>query len=104
MATDTFNFKRGQTFGASCTYIPDEGGPTDLTGVSIASSIRDGSGNLYTTSVVVTDPTHFTVRYSDTSNWRVGTAYWDIKFATNDIVFMSETVVINVIPNVTPVS
>jgi hypothetical protein len=104
MATDTFNFKRGQTFGASCTYVPQAGGPPDLTGVSIASSIKDSSGVLYDTTVVITDPTHFSVRYSDTSCWRVGTAYWDIKFSVNDIIFMSETVVINVVPNVTPVA
>lgn len=105
MATDTFNFKRGQTFGATCTYVPEAGGPTNLDGVTIASSIKDASSNApYATTVTIIDPTHFTVRYSDTANWRVGTAYWDIKFSVGDIVFMTETVVINVVPNVTPVA
>jgi hypothetical protein len=101
MATDTFNFKRGQTFGASCVYVPEAGGPSNLDGVTITSDIKDAHGSVFPTTVTITDPTHFTVRYNDTSSWRTGTAYWDLRFAISDVVFYSETIVINVIPQVT---
>jgi hypothetical protein len=51
--------------------------------------------------VVLTSPTTFTVTNSSTDLWAVGSAYWDIRFTQNGTVFFSDTVVINVIDNVT---
>lgn len=105
MACNFFNWKRGQTFGASCTYVPETGGPVDLTGVTITSSIKDSSRNkAYPLTVTVTDPTHFTLTLADTTDWQVGTAYWDIRFAIGDVVFYSETVAFNVVQEITPAS
>ena len=57
MATQIVTFKRASTFGASCTYTPETGGPADLTGVSIASDVRDANGKIYACAVTVIDPT-----------------------------------------------
>ena len=101
MATQIVTFKRASTFGASCTYTPETGGPADLTGVSIASDVRDANGKIYACAVTVIDPTHFSISYDNTSGWALGSAYWDIRFSTNGVVFFSDTVVLNIINNVT---
>ena len=100
MATDIIQFKRGSTFGASVTYTASEGSPPDLTGLTITSDIRDSAGKLYSCTVVVTSSTTFTVSFSDTSNWHLGSAYWDIRFS-DGIIFFSETAVLNIVNNVT---
>ena len=101
MATSVVNFKRASTFGASCTYTPETGGPPDLNGISIASDVRDANGKIYSCSVDVLDPTHFNISYENTSGWALGSAYWDIRFSESGVVFFSDTVVLNIINNVT---
>ena len=101
MATQIVNFKRASTFTAGCTYSQDLGGPPDLTGVSIASDVRDANGKIYSCAVTITDPTHFTISYDNTSGWGLGSAYWDIRFLKDGVVFFSDTVVLNIINNVT---
>jgi hypothetical protein len=101
MASQVITFKRATTFGASCTYTPEAGGPTNLDGVTVTSDIRDANRKVYTTTVTKTSPTTFTVYYGDTSVWAVGTAYWDLKFSQNGIVFFSDTVLMDIINNVT---
>jgi len=100
MATSTLQFKRGSTFGASVTYTASEGSPPDLTGLTITSDIRDSAGKIYSCTVVVTSSTTFTVSYSNTADWHLGSAYWDIRFS-DGIVFFSETAVLNIVNNVT---
>lgn len=102
--TQTFDFKKGSTFGVEGIYTPEAGGPTDLTGVTIQSSVRDSRGNVYTLTVIITDSTHFSMSYDLTDGWSLGSAFWDLKFSQNGVVFYSDTVVINVLKNVTPVS
>ena len=47
-------FKQGTSFGANCVYTQDQGGPADLTGVTIQSAIRDAGYNYYPLTVTVT--------------------------------------------------
>ena len=99
--TNVIPYKRTSTFGASCEYVPEAGGPTNLDGITITSDIRDASGKLYTCTVVVTSSTTFTVSLSDTSKWAIGSAYWDIRFSQNGVIFFTDTVVLSVCNNVT---
>jgi len=96
-----FDFKKGSSFGANCVYTPDAGGPTDLTGVTIVSSVRDSRGFAYNLTVNVIDATHFSLICYNTQPWYPGTAFWDIQFSINGTVFYSDTVLINVLNNVT---
>ena len=59
-----------------------------------------GIFRLYSCTVVVTSSTTFTVSFSDTSGWHLGSAYWDIRFS-DGIIFFSETAVLNIVNNVT---
>ena len=104
MATTVIEFKRGTSFGAVCTYTPEAGGPANLTGVTISSSIRDSAHKLYSLTVTTTSPTTFTLSYAgDSSDWWLGTAYWDIRFSYGaGSVFYTQTLILNVIPNITP--
>ena len=99
--TNVVTIKRASTFGAACTYVPEQGGPADLTGVTITSDIRDSKGKVSTNTVVVIDPTHFNITNDDSSAWSLGSGYWDIKFSKNGVVFYSDTVIINIIPQIT---
>jgi len=101
MASQVITYKRASTFGATCTYTPESGGPPNLNGLTITSDIRDANGRIYSCTVTVTSPTTFTVFYGDTSGWALGSAYWDIRFTNNGIIFFSDTVVLNVINNIT---
>jgi hypothetical protein len=96
------DFKRGQTFNGAATYTPEAGWPTDLSGVTVITALRDQRNQLHYFDVTMTDATHFTVRSDATESWHTGTAYWDIKFSTGEVVFYSETILLNILPNVTP--
>jgi hypothetical protein len=95
-------FKRSSTFGAVVTYTPETGWPTNLTGVTITSNIRDSRNSLFDFTVVVTSPTTFNVTMDAavTEKWAVGTAFWDIRFDWGTIS-LSQTALINVVNNVT---
>lgn len=99
--TNVVPIKRASTFGAACTYVPEPNQQPDLTGVTITSDIRDSKGKLFVNNVVVTDPTHFNVTNDQTALWALGSAYWDIRFSKNGVVFYSDTVLLNIIPQVT---
>ena len=101
MATQVIPFKRATTFYATCTYQPETGGPSDLSGLTITSDIRDANGTIYSCTVAINNSNQFSVSYADSSNWAIGTAYWDIKFSNNGVVFFSDTIVLNIIKNVT---
>lgn len=101
MATQIVQFKRVSTFAATCTYTPYESGPPNLDGLTITSDVRDSANRIYNCSVEIISPTIFTITYSDTSNWNLGSAYWDIRFAKNGVIFFSDTVVLSIVNNVT---
>jgi hypothetical protein len=95
-------FKRSSTFGAVVTYTPETAWPTDLTGVTITSNIRDSRNSLFDFTVVLTSPTTFNVTMdaSVTEKWAVGTAFWDIRFDWGTIS-LSKTALLNIVNNVT---
>jgi hypothetical protein len=101
MATQTITFKRASTFYASVTYTPDSGGAPTLDGVTITSDVRDAHGKIYACAVTLTSPTTFSVSYDATAAWSLGSAYWDIRFANNGVVFFSDTAVLNIVDNIT---
>ena len=96
-------FKQGTSFGANCVYTQDQGGPADLTGITIQSAIRDAGYNYYPLTVTVTSPTTFTLTYPTTTiQWVTGTAYWDIEFSYGvGSVFLTQTIQINVLQSIT---
>jgi len=102
MSCTTHEFKRGETFNGVATYTPEAGWPADLTGVTVVTALRDSRNQLHYFDVTMTDSTHFTVRSDTTEKWHTGTAYWDIKFSEGGVVFYSETILLIIIPNVTP--
>lgn len=105
MATTVIEFKRGTSFGAICTYTQDTpSAPANLTGVTVTSALRDAAHKLYNLTVTVTSPTTFNVTYTgDSSDWYLGTAYWDLRFGYGTgSAFYTQTIILNVIPNITP--
>lgn len=102
MATPSFTFIKGSTFSANCTYVPEPGWPTDLTGVTVASRIRDARGYEHTLTFTLTSPTTFTLYYGNTQSWFAGVAFWDLLFINNGIAYYSQVVNINILENVTP--
>lgn len=96
-------FKQGTSFGATCVYTPETGGPADLTGVTIQSAIRDAGYNYYPLVVQKTSPTTFSLTYPvSTINWVTGTAYWDIEFSYGvGSVFYTTSIQINVLQSIT---
>ena len=53
-------FKQGTSFGANCVYTQDQGGPADLTGITIQSAIRDAGYNYYPLTVTQNLSGHIT--------------------------------------------
>lgn len=105
MATTVIEFKRGTTFGATCTYVQDSpSAPANLDGITLSSSILTAGHKRYDLTVTKTSSTTFTVIYDgDSSQWNAGTAYQDIRFSYGTgSVFYTETLVWDVIVNITP--
>ena len=96
------DWKRGQSIALVCTYVPETGWPTDLTGVTIASSIRDSRNQFHPLSVTLVDSTHFNL-VGQTGGWYPGVASGDIQFSQNGTIFFTETFLVNVLQNVTAV-
>ena len=95
-------FKRGTTFAGTVTYTPQTGGPANLLTTTITSDIIDSGGNVYHTTITKAgDGLSFVASVADTSDWTIGNARWDIKFAYGTTVFYSETMRLNIIDQVT---
>jgi hypothetical protein len=93
-------FKRGATFYPTCR-LPITGSLTNLTGVSIASSVTTVDGKEWVCAVAIPDPTGrvFTLRIEDTvtAKWPVGDASWDMKFKLNGVTVLTETIIIRIL-------
>lgn len=103
MSCNTVTFKRGTSFTATVDYVPDTGGPANLLGITVTSSIIDADRNEFDLDVTIAgDGLSCTLVYSgDTGSWGIGTARWDIKFAQGTTVFYSDTMRLDVIGQVT---
>jgi len=98
----TVTFKRGTTFAGTVTYTPQTGGPANLLTTTVTSDILDSSNNRYPCTITMAvDGLSFVASVADTSDWTLGNARWDIKFAYGTTVFYSETMRLSVIDQVT---
>lgn len=95
MAAPTIIWKRGQTFTASGPYVPGQGDPSDLSGVTIESEVQDFSRVRHPLAVSIA-PDNITVTLSaeasETAKWTVGTAAIDLRCVKDGIVFSTTTV------------
>lgn len=98
----TVTFKRGTTFAGTVTYTPAAGGPANLLTTTITSSIIDSAGATYPCTITVAgDGLSFVASVPDTTDFSLGNARWDIKFAYSTTIFYSETMRLSVIDQVT---
>jgi len=97
-------FKRGNTFACTFTWTPGAAGPANLSGTTIASSVKDACGNEYdlTVAIAVAGLSFTTTYVGDTSAWNTGPARWDIKFTfPGSVISRTETFRINVVEQIT---
>ena len=98
-------FKRGSTFRARCTYTPPEGGAPSLTGAVVASELRNRGYTLIQPLAVEVAPDGMSFDLSadetETASWPVTTLYWDVRIELAGDVIYTETMQLNVIPNIT---
>ena len=94
MASPTVFWKRGQNFNASGPYVPGQGDPANLSGVTIESEILDHSNRRYplTVSVALDNITvTLSALPSVTAQWAIGTACIDLRCIKDGIVFSTTT-------------
>lgn len=95
-------FKRGTTFSATVTYTPEAGGPVNLLSTTVTSDIIDAGSETYPLTITMAnDGLSFVASFSDSSDWTLGNARWDIRFVFGTTVFYSETMRLSVIDQVT---
>jgi hypothetical protein len=95
MAAPTINWKRGQTFGATGPYVPGEGDPLTLEGVTIESEIQDHSKRRFPLNVTIGEDNLTVTLFADaseTAKWYVGTAAIDLRCMKDGVVFSTTTV------------
>jgi hypothetical protein len=95
MAAPTIIWKRGQTFVATGPYVPGQGDPANLSGVTIQSEVQDHSKRRFPLAVTIGgDNITVTLRAeaSETATWDVGTAAIDLRCIKDGVVFSTTTV------------
>ncbi len=95
-------WKQGMSFEATCT-IPASSSIPDLNGVTIESSVRSSSGQVFVLNVLIPDfeKTKFILSMVDTTTWSIGIAEWDVKITKGGKVMYTDTVEFNVVPRIT---
>lgn len=100
---DFTTFKRGMSFYGEVTWTPSEGEPANLIGCTVTSSVLDGNNRRH--ELTVTNPSndgiHYIAQLTDTSDWNVGSAFWDFKISTGSGYNYSTTWQFAIIPQVT---
>lgn len=103
---EVITHKRGATFEAGCLH--EDGGPVDLTSVTITSQVRTAGGRFVGDLAVTkgnqgTAPGTFTVRAeaAATALWPLATLIWDIRYQTAGGVAYTETAEILVVRQAT---
>ena len=98
----TVTFKRGTTFAGTVTYTPAAGGPANLLTTTVTSNIIDSDGATYPCTITMAGSgLSFVASVASTTNFSLGNARWDIKFAYGTTIFYSETMRLSVIDQVT---
>lgn len=98
----TIQHKRGASFAASGRFTGD-GGQT-LAGCTVTSQIRTAAGGLVCTLAVAVaaDGLSFTAVAPDTSSWPApARLLWDVRIEGAGAVVLTETVELDVVPEVT---
>lgn len=100
----TLSIKRGDTFLFTASLSDDAGTPTNITGWTIDSHLRDDNDALVATlNVTVTNAAlgQFTVRHDDTGGWP-SRLVWDLQYTdAAGVVRSTETIVLSVMADVT---
>lgn len=102
----TLLFKRGASFGATCTYQPPEGGRPNLIGATVTSQLRLRNRLLQDfVCTLAPDGMSFTIEADedDTNAWPIAVCDWDIRIEADGNVTYSETLQLNVMYAVTQV-
>jgi len=98
-------FKRGATFCPLCVYQDPPGTPADITGFTLASSIRLKADNsivaTMTALVIDAEAGQFTFN-EGTDLWPVGVLIWYIAYLKDGVQSYTYTVQINCQDYVTP--
>lgn len=99
---DFTTFKRGMTFHGTVVWTPAAGEPANLIGSVVTSTILDGNNKRH--PLTVTNPSGDGINYvallTDTSDWAVGSAFWDFKISAGSYNY-STTWQFSIIPQVT---
>ena len=95
-------FKRGVTFFPTCR-LPVTGTLTNLTNVTIASSVTTTDGKEWPATVTILDDRRWTLLSPAgvTAKWPIGDASWDIKFKINGVVVATDTIILRIIKSPT---
>jgi hypothetical protein len=102
MAAPSITWKRAQTFAALVEYVPGEGDPANLSGVTIETDVMDAAQRRYALIVEIDEGLmSFRVYNDNTIGWGLGTASWDFRFTLDNVVFYSSTVRFTIEPNIT---
>jgi hypothetical protein len=90
------------TFYAEVTWTPAVGEPANLIGSTVTSTILDSNGKRFELVVTNTgnDGINYIASLADTSEWSVGSAFWDFKITASGYNY-STTWTFDVIPQVT---
>ena len=106
----TSQFKRGDTFGMTCTYEVD-GVATELTAQTIASQLRTESGKLINNLLCIIDadqannPGKFYLSLLDPTDSELfpapASVYCDIQITTGETINSSSTFIIPVVVDIT---
>jgi hypothetical protein len=109
MATPKIYHKRGDSIDWTCTYKADGTNATNLTAYTIRSQVRNRQTNALIDALTVTKadqgayPGRFTLSLSaaSTALWPVAELIMDIEYTISGAVKSTETVIIQVIADVT---
>ena len=95
-------FKRGVTFFPTCR-LHVTGTLTNLTNVTIASSVTTTDGKEWPATVTILDDRRWTllIPAGVTAKWPIGDASWDIKFKINGVVVATDTIILRIIKSPT---
>jgi hypothetical protein len=109
MASQSINFKRGDTFSLTCTRKDGSGSPINLTGYTITSTAKVGTSfsDVLTVTIINAAAGIFTLTETaaNTATWPISSdasiMYCDVQFVLSGVVKSSETFIINVIEDIT---
>lgn len=100
---DFTTFKRGMSFVSSLTWSPAEGEPANLIGCTVTSTVLDGGNTRRELEIdnPSGDGINYTAFLKDTSEWNVGSGFWDVKVDNGSGYVYTQTWQFSIIPQIT---